>query len=105
MNAAAVYPDVVLPVQQAARIRQMTPERRLMIAVLGDAIDCIVKYRSATDDPGRRLFVEETEWILSEDIHWPYSFECICDVLNLDAAAVRVELCSISKTERMVEQT
>ena len=63
-----------------------------MIAVLDDAIHCVMKYRSATDGLGRQLFAEETEWLLSEDARWPYSFECICDVLNLDATAVRAEL-------------
>jgi hypothetical protein len=97
MNVGAVvYPDVVLPSQQTAQIRQLTPERRLMVAVLADAIDCMVKYRSATDGPARRLFVEENEWLLSTDVRWPYSFECICDVLNLDAATVRAGLCTVS---------
>lgn len=89
---AAVYPDIVLPAQQTTRIRQLTPERRLMIAVLDDAIHSVVKYRFAKDGLGRRLFALETEWLLSEDTRWPYSFECICDVLDLDAGAVRTEL-------------
>jgi hypothetical protein len=93
---AVVYPDVVLPAQQSARVRHLTPERRLMIAVLDDAIQCVMKYRSATDGPGRRQFVEESDWLLSTDDRWPYSFECICDVLNLDAGAVRAGLCLIS---------
>jgi len=112
-----VYADVVVPSRHTARIGQLTPERRLMIAVLVDAIDCMVKYRSATDGPARRLFVEENEWLLSTDVRWPYSFECICDVLDLDAAAVRAGLCVASNppagseggsiqtsTERTVEQ-
>ena len=117
MNVGAVvYPDVVLPPQHTAQIRQLAPAHRLMIAVLADAIDCMVKCRSATDAPARRLFVEENEWLLSTDVRWPYSFECICDVLDLDAATVRTGLCvasnppsgsegqALTSTERTVEQ-
>jgi hypothetical protein len=89
---AVVYPDIVLPAQHAARNRQLTPERRLMIAVLDDAIHCVMKYRFATDGLGRRLFEEEIQWLLSEDTRWPYSFECICEMLDLDAGAVRAGL-------------
>ena len=60
-----------------------------MIAVLQDAIDCVAKYRDATDPQGHRLFDEATQWLLAEESEWPYSFECICAVLDLDANAVR----------------
>ena len=52
-----------------------------MIAVLQDAIDCVVKYRHATDCHGRRLFREATQWVRAEESDWPYSFECICGCL------------------------
>src|SRR5690242_12845957 len=64
---APVYPDVVLPSQQAARARQITPEHRLMVAVLIDAVDSVTRYRSATDKLGRRVFAEDTEWFLGGD--------------------------------------
>ena len=95
---AAGFPDIILPVQHGARTRQLTAERRLMVAVLDDAINCVAKYRSATDGLGQRLLAEEIEWLLSEDTHWPYSFECICDVLDFDAAAVRAGLHLTSKS-------
>ncbi len=63
-----------------------------MIAVIQDAINCIEKYRCATDHRGRRLFGEVTQWVGTEDTAWPYSFECICQVLGLDANAVRHRL-------------
>lgn len=61
-------------------------------ANLEDAITCVTKYRFATDDPGRRLFDEEHQWLFSEETHWPYSFACICDALDLNANAVRRSL-------------
>ena len=40
----------------------------------------------------RRLFREVTQWLLAEETDWPYSFACICEVLGLDANAVRHRL-------------
>lgn len=101
---AVMHPDVVLPSQYFAPQRNQAPEQRLMIAVLHDALDCLDKYRFATDTHDRRLFHEAMEWFLADDIEWPYSFECICSVLGLDATAVRQRLCiepvSQSKIQR-----
>jgi hypothetical protein len=63
-----------------------------MIAVLHDALNCIEKYRFATDQRGRRLFDEVTQWLGAKETGWPYSFESICEVLGLDANAVRHRL-------------
>jgi len=82
---------VVAP-QHITTRRKHAPEQRLMIAVLQDAIDCVEKYRSATDPQGRRDFDEVTQWLLAEETRWLFSFQCICDVLGLDANAVRNHL-------------
>jgi hypothetical protein len=63
-----------------------------MIAVVQDAINCIAKYRFATDHRGRRLFGEVAQWVGAKDTGWSYSFESICQVLELDANAVRQRL-------------
>lgn len=85
-------PNIVLPSQHFPPHLKQAPEQRLMIAVLQDAIDCVDKYRVATDSDGRRLFAEAAQWVLADENEWPYSFECICDVLGLDASAVRYRL-------------
>jgi hypothetical protein len=84
--------DIVLPLQHFGSRRAQPPERRLMIAVLHDALECIEKYRSATDTRGRRLFHEAKQWFLAAETAWPYSFECICGALDLDSNAVRQRL-------------
>ena len=84
-----LQPNIILPSQHFGPRRRLAPEHRLMIAVLQDAIDCVAKYRYAKDYRGRRLFHEATQWLLAEETDWPYSFECICGVLDLDANAVR----------------
>ncbi len=84
--------DIVLPSQHFGLRRQQAPEQRLMVAVLHDALECIEKYRLATDAHGRRLFQEAKQWVLADETDWPYSFECICGALDLDSNAVRQRL-------------
>jgi hypothetical protein len=80
--------DVILPSQYFGTARKLTPEERLMVAVLDDALDCLVKHRLATDQQSRQLFEETRQWLLAVDSDWPYSFRGICGILNLDAGAV-----------------
>jgi len=87
-----LQPNVILPSQHFGPRTPLAPERRLMIAVVQDAINCIAKYRLATDHRGRRLFDEVTQWLGAKETDWPYSFESICEVLGLDANGVRYRL-------------
>lgn len=80
--------DAVVPAQ-GMMANVDTPEKRLMSAVLEDALD--VCYRPDTERTGPRQ-AEAWEWIWSDDPRWPFSFRCICDVLGLDAGAVRGRL-------------
>ena len=84
--------DIILPSQHFGPRRMQAPEQRLMIAVLHDALDCLEKYRFATGRHGRRLFHDAKQWFLADEPEWPYSFECICGVLDLDSSAVRQRL-------------
>ena len=84
--------DIILPSQQFGPRRKHAPEQRLMIAVLQDALDCVEKYRFAKDPRGRRLFDDAKQWMLAAETDWPYSFECICAVLDLNSDAVRQRL-------------
>ena len=68
------------------------PEHRLMIALVRDAIRCIEKYRNARDFRSRRLFDEDSRWLLSDDTSWIYAFVRVCETLDLDPDAVRIAL-------------
>lgn len=68
------------------------PERRLMLAILSDAIECFQKYSNATNRRGRKLFLNAESWINNRDASWPCSFEHICDVLNISANYLRLGL-------------
>ncbi|HVN85272.1 MAG TPA: hypothetical protein VMW17_10545 [Candidatus Binatia bacterium] len=59
-----------------------------MIAVLYDVVDCIERYRLASDPKGHQLFREAERWLLADETEWPYSFQCICEVLDLNARVV-----------------
>lgn len=85
-------PRVILPAQHFHPPRKLAPEHRLMMAVLGDAVRCVERHRFPTEARHRRLFDEAKQWVLAEEAHWPYSFERICAVLDLDADAVRHRL-------------
>ncbi|MDZ7378719.1 MAG: hypothetical protein ONB06_05160 [candidate division KSB1 bacterium] len=85
-------PDALVPVQFYANFRQGSaayPERRLMLAVLQDALECYRKYAFARDNRGRQMFLEARDWIFSSDQRWWYSFENICEVLGFDPAYLR----------------
>ena len=82
----------ILPSQFMRKPGKQAPEEQLMIAILHDAIDCIEKYRFATDTRRQRLFQEAKAWLLADESAWPYSFESICAVIELDATAVRERL-------------
>lgn len=71
------------------------PELELMAAVLDDAIYVIRKYGHATKDHGRRLTDDALEWIDSNRRDWPFAFVNVCEVLNVNAAAVRVEVAAL----------
>ena len=61
------------------------PEAALMRAVLEDALLCLQGHFLATGRRGQRLAQEAEAWFLSEDVHWPFAFIFICEVLGLVA--------------------
>lgn len=85
-------PDVLLPAQYFAAFRRaggLERERLLMLAVLEDAIDCYQKYAFSRDPRGKQMFDEAGEWVSSTDRGWLFSFENICDTLEINADYVR----------------
>ena len=85
-------PDALLPAQFYAAFRggsAVRGEKRLMLAVLQDALDCFQKYAFAKDSHGRQLFTDANEWISCEDRDWYFSFENICETLEINPAYLR----------------
>ena len=64
-------------------------EKRLMLAVLENATEDFQKYALANNTRGKQLFQEAQDWILATDDPSFFSFESICQHLNLDPQYMR----------------
>jgi len=64
-------------------------EKGLMLAVLENAIEDSQKYVLATDKKGKALFDAAEAWILETDSPSFFSFNNICDHLELDPDYIR----------------
>jgi hypothetical protein len=85
-------PDTLLPAQYFDTFRrksQLEPEKRLMLAVLEDAIACFQKHVTARDGKGKAIFRDAETWILEEDRDWLFLFDNICEVLAMNPQYVR----------------
>jgi len=67
----------------------LQPEKRLMIAVLEDAVSDFQKYATASSGRGRRLFADADTWLESTATDRPLDFENICQALDLDPSFIR----------------
>src|SRR5712692_3817491 len=80
-------PDVLIPAQYFDTLRSKTgmePEKRLMLAVLEDAVRCFQDNVAAESDAKKKLFREAEEWFLAKDDDAPLSFDSVCDALGLN---------------------
>lgn len=66
-----------------------TPERRLMAAVLRDAIDCFIRDCFAPNRHRKRSFREAEEWFFAGNERDVFSLENVCGILNLDPGYIR----------------
>lgn len=86
-------PDTMLPSQYfAAALRRrgaLKPERRLIVAVLQDAIECYQKNLFAREGKQRQLFADAEEWITSQDRTHYFSYENLCEILEMNPDYVR----------------
>ena len=81
--------------QQRSRIERPDAEdgaRRLMWAMLKDALRCYHAYADSPTVRGQKLFREADKWVRSRDLRWVFSFENVCAVLNIDSDYLRNEL-------------
>ncbi len=91
-------PAVLLPSQAVhPAARQRCGEVRLVAAVFEDALQCVIKNARARRGPRRRNFVEARDWFRNDSREWPFAFANVCDLLALDANAVREHI------ERLVD--
>lgn len=87
-----LQPDAIASDQFFNTLRRKTalePEKRLMLAMLEDAISSIQRNYDARNTRNARLFQEAKDWIVQEDADWVFSFENVCEHLGLNPAYVR----------------
>lgn len=67
-------------------------EEGLMVAMLRSAIEDFQKYVLPRNQAEQRLFQDAANWLLDNNTEWIFSFENICERLELDPGALRWEL-------------
>jgi hypothetical protein len=81
---------VVLPEQFFPDRRKFDePIKRLMLVVLNDAIRCYQTNAGVQRRHARRLLAETKEWLFRLSGDASFSFESICEVLQIDAPRLR----------------
>jgi len=92
---ALFEPDTLLPIQYFEAMRRkhlLEGEKRLILSVLEDAIECFMKCIDAATSKGQRLFRDADEWIAHEDKRWVFSFDNVCDMLDINPEYMRTGL-------------
>jgi hypothetical protein len=85
-------PDTLLPIQYFEAMRKkhlLEGEKRLILSVLEDAVECFMKCIDSPTSKGQRLFRDADEWINLEDKHWVFSFDNVCDMLDINPDYMR----------------
>jgi hypothetical protein len=73
----------------SGRYRSAAPERRLVLAVLEDAISIFLRPTGRRSARDARLEVEVEAWLAADDPSWPLSFVNVCAVLELSPECLR----------------
>ncbi|MFI5399361.1 MAG: hypothetical protein ACHQ9S_27860 [Candidatus Binatia bacterium] len=73
--------------------QESMPERRLMAAVLADAMN-ILRCGQAHDDNRKlaRAYRDALVWVMAERNAWPFCFVAVCEALGLDANKVKAQI-------------
>jgi hypothetical protein len=67
----------------------LQPEKRLMFAVLQDAVECFQNCKFEPRSKPTNEFLDSEEWIFGDDRKWPFSFINICEAVGMDPAGLR----------------
>src|SRR5262249_29606035 len=100
-NEFFLQTETLLPVQfHGARGRAaIEPERRLMLAVLVDAVRCFQSSSEPRLPAKRQEYAEAQSWIFSDDDSGFFSFGAVCDALDIHSKAVRKGLLRWEQTK------
>ena len=86
-------PDTILPNQFYAMFKNSQyrePERRLMVAILEDAVSCLSADQHRCNLKQRKQYEEAKAWVTAdEESEWIFSFKNICEVLGMNPGYLR----------------
>jgi|ERR671924_1245077 hypothetical protein len=68
------------------------PEKRLLYAVLEDAVQCFQRFANATSRKEKQLFQDAADWFFEREDNKVFSFEFVCEVCGFDADFLRMGL-------------
>src|ERR1700682_1005388 len=94
---SSTAPALILPSQFFELVGKcrFTSEQRLMLAVLADAINILQDWRSSLSVRKRRLFIEAARWVMTHGSSVPFSFDNVCDALEISSGALRHRLSTL----------
>jgi hypothetical protein len=86
--------DIILPSQYFASVgsSKLSGEQRLSLALLIDAINVLQDWKGNGSPRKRRDFAEALHWVNTHGTHHPFSFDSVCDVLNINSEMLRSRL-------------
>jgi len=90
--ASLFQPDTLLSAQYFDNLRRkslLEPEKRLMLAILEDAVSRYQDNLLSQDKRGKRLFAYAEDWFVETGSDWIFSFENVCEALGFNPAYVR----------------
>lgn len=70
----------------------LEPEKELMLAVLEQAIDYFQTNILKKTRKQENLFQEAEAWIIDDNDHWLFSFDIICETLDISPSFLRSRL-------------
>jgi hypothetical protein len=85
--------DIILPSQYyGSRGSVRSGERRLILAVLVDAINDLQSWKGVGSARKRRNCAEAALWVNTRGSCHPFSFDSVCDALEIDSELLRSQL-------------
>ncbi|MGE5219145.1 MAG: hypothetical protein ACM3SP_19285 [Chloroflexota bacterium] len=98
-------PDTLVPEQFYATLKSSylpDPERRLMAAMLEDAVACLSRDPRRCTRQQRRSFASAQQWInATDEENWIFSFTNVCEMLGLDPSYLRRGLTQWAESAQM----
>lgn len=101
-SSTPLEPDTLVPAQYFDRVGSdvaFQPEKRLMLAVLEEAIATFQRHVMSDNRRSQRLVEEVEAWAGGAEADWPFSFENVCAALELEPEYLRAGMERWKKAE------